>query len=75
MSSSHKKVVGIASDFFVILAGSWIETYDEKCKKITTISSSNKQVRGAAGSTFIVKSGSWIETYDRNCKKTGTRAA
>lgn len=33
MSSSNKEVVAVASDFFVVVAGSWIETYDEKCKK------------------------------------------
>lgn len=75
MSSSNKEVAAVASDFFVVVAGGWIETYDEKCKRIATMSSDNKQVRGAGGNSFTVKNGGWIETYDRNCKKTGTRGA
>ncbi|MDH6312404.1 hypothetical protein M2137_001174 [Parabacteroides sp. PFB2-10] len=74
MSAANRKVVGIASDFFVVVSGSWIYTYDIKCKRIASMSASNLEVKGAAGNSFTVKSGSWIHTYDRKCKKIATRA-
>ena len=73
MGSSNKDVVGVASDFFVVLEGSWIVTYDEKCKEIKRMGSSNKTVKGASGRTFTVLEGSWIVTYDQNCKEQARR--
>lgn len=73
MSASRKEVRGIALDFFVVLHNGWIETYDEKCKKIKDMSASNKIVKGASGTTFLVQAGSYIQTYDRNCKKISER--
>ena len=34
MSTSGKKVQAVASDFFVVFSCSWIQAYDEKCKKL-----------------------------------------
>lgn len=75
MSASNRKVVGIASDFFVVLSGNWIYTYDIKCKRIASMSASGYEVKGAAGNSFTAKKGNWIHTYDRKCKKIATRAA
>ena len=51
MSEGSKDLVGIASNFFVIINGSLIEVYDEKCKRISYMSQGSKIVRGAAGNT------------------------
>jgi catabolite regulation protein CreA len=75
MSESNKKVVGVASAFFVVVNGSLIEVYDEKCKRISYMSQSNKIVKGAAGNTFIVENGSLIETYDEKCKRISYKSA
>ncbi len=55
MSVGNKELVGIASNFFVVISGSLIEVYDEKCKRISYMSAGNKVIRGAAGNTFTVK--------------------
>ncbi len=73
MGSSNKEVVGVTSDFFVVLDGNWIVTYDEKCKEIKRMGASNKSVKGASGRTFTVIEGNWIVTYDQNCKEKGRR--
>lgn len=52
MGSSNKEVVGVTSDFFVVLDGNWIVTYDEKCKEIKRMGASKKTVKGASGRTF-----------------------
>lgn len=75
MSASNRQVLGVASDFFVVIQGSWIYIYDEKCKEISHMSSSGKEVKGAAGSSFTVKQGSWIYIYDKNCKEQSHRSA
>ena len=42
MGDSGKEVVGIASDFFVVLSSGWIITYDENCKEIKRMGDSGK---------------------------------
>jgi predicted small secreted protein len=74
MGGSNKEVVGVASDFFVVIEGSWIVTYDENCKEIKRMGSANKSVHSASGRTFTTQEGSWIVTYDRNCKEQGRRS-
>jgi hypothetical protein len=73
MGASNKEVVGVASDFFVVLEHGWIVTYDANCKEIKRMGDSNKTVRLASGQTFTVLEGGWIVTYDRNCKEQGRR--
>jgi hypothetical protein len=75
MSVGIKELVCVASNFFVIINGSLIELYDEKCNRISYMSQGSKMVRGAAGNTFTVKNGSLIETYDENCKKISYKSA
>jgi hypothetical protein len=67
--------MGIGMDFIVLQKGSFYYTYDEKGKKIATLSSSSGDFRNAAGNSFNLKKGSFIYTYDKNGKKTGTRSA
>jgi hypothetical protein len=74
MGSSNKQVAGVASDFFVVVEGSWIVTYDDNCKEIKRMGNSNKLIHSASGRTFTTQEGSWIVTYDRNCKEQGRRA-
>jgi len=38
MTAGSKELVGIASNFFVVVNGSLIEVYDEKCKRISYMS-------------------------------------
>ena len=71
MSASNKEVVGVASEFFVVVEGPWVVTYDENCREIKRMSGSNKSIRSASGPTFTTQEGSWIVTYDRNCKEQG----
>jgi hypothetical protein len=73
MPGRNKEVVGVTSDFFVVVDGAWIVTYDENCKEIKNMAASGKIVRGAAGSTFTVIEGPWTVTYDKNCKEQSRR--
>lgn len=75
MGGNNKEVVGVSGDFFVVLEGAWIVTYDENCREIKRMGSSGKIVRGAAGSTFTVKEGPWTVTYDKNCKEQSRRGS
>jgi len=75
MYFSDKELVGIGSDFFVMVLGSWTYTYDENCKEIARMHSGDKEVRGVVGSTFTAQRGSWIYTYDKNCKEISRRSA
>ena len=68
-------MLGLQVIFFVIINGSLIEVYDEKCKRISYMSQGSKIVRGAAGNTFTVKNGSLIETYDEKCKRISYKSA
>lgn len=69
MSAGNKELVGIASNFFVVINGSMIEVYDEKCKRISYMSQGNKIVRGAAGNTFTVKNGAWLKHTMKSAKE------
>ena len=75
MSVGKKGLVGVASNFFVVVNGAHIEVYNENCKRISYMSSGDKIVRGAAGSTFTVKNGIYIETYDEECKRISYKRA
>jgi len=57
----------------VVQKGSYIETYDEKSKKIASLYASGLTFKSAAGNTFNVQKGSYIESYNKKCKKTGSR--
>jgi hypothetical protein len=75
MSSNDNEVVGITGDFFVVVDGVWIKTFDEDCRRIAQMSSHKVTVIGAAGDTFTTEEGPYIKSYDQNCKKTGQRVA
>ena len=55
--------------------GSWIKTYDEKGKHISTMSSSGKDVVGIGSDFFVCVEGSWIKTYDEKCKHIATMSS
>lgn len=48
---------------------SWIRTYDEKGKHISSMSSSGKEMVWIGSDFFVCIEGSWIKTYDEKCKK------
>jgi gamma-glutamylcyclotransferase (GGCT)/AIG2-like uncharacterized protein YtfP len=53
--------------------GSWIYVYDEKGRKLTTIS--GDVLHGFTSSTVSVKKGSWIYVYDEKGHKLSTTSA
>lgn len=44
--------------------GSWFYVYNDKGKKITTMSNSSKKLLGWGSDFFIVETGSWFYIYD-----------
>ena len=55
--------------------GSWIKTFDEKGKHISTMSSSGKDVVGIGVDFFVCSEGTWIKTYDEKCKRISYKSA
>lgn len=75
MNSHKKELVGVASNFFVVIHNDYIEVYDEQCKRISYMDVHNKIVKGAAGSTFTVLYNDYIEIYDKDCKRISYKCA
>lgn len=56
--------------------GAWYQVYDEKGKKICTLSrQSVGEVIGVAGSTFTSRQGAWIYIWSKDGKKLQTKSA
>ena len=49
--------------------GSWFYVYNDKGKKITTMSNNSKKLLGWGSDFFIVETGSWFYIYDMYGKK------
>ena len=49
--------------------GSWFYVYNDKGKKVTTMSNSSKKLVGWGSDFFIVENGSWFYIYDMYGKK------
>lgn len=58
---------------FIRSEGSWHYVYDEKGKKVTTLSKSSVgEVLGWGTDFFVSKNGSWYYIFDRDGKKIKT---
>lgn len=54
----------------IVKNGAWYDIYNEKGKKVKSISvSSTGEMVGFSATFFIVKKGAWYELYDQNGKK------
>lgn len=51
---------------------SWYYIYDERGKKIKTISRTVGEIKGYSANFYIIRRGSWIHTYDPAGKKLHT---
>lgn len=58
---------------FIKSEGSWHHVYDEKGKKVTTLSKSSVgEIKGWGSDFFVSKNGSWYYIFDRDGKKIKT---
>jgi len=60
---------------YVETTRSWYYVYDDKGKKIVTLSTNIGELQGYSSSIFVVKSGAWYYVYDAKGKKITTLSA
>ncbi len=75
MPNTRVELAGFTSDFFVIVEGGWIRTYDQECGRLGSMSAIGTTVRSVSGGNFTISEGSDVRTYDRRCKELRKRNA
>jgi len=60
---------------YVDTTRSWYYVYDEKGKKIATLSTNIGELQGYSSSILVVRSGAWYYIYDAKGKKIATLSA